>query len=159
MKKVILISLFILSCVMLLAQTGMFNISFGQDYQTAVSSLLKQGFTQTDTTSTSRTFVNSKIPSLAKLQLRDTYSEKKVSGWTMYYRVGGDEAVIKDFKDKLDALHKVTSYYDDYYDEEVWELNDTYAIYFYTLDYDETLVIEYTELSDDDYYYDDDYWY
>ncbi|MDD3235907.1 MAG: hypothetical protein PHH43_06230, partial [Candidatus Cloacimonetes bacterium] len=57
----------------------------------------------------------------------------------------------------LDELQDVTSYYDDYTEEYVWELDNYNAIYMSLSEERAIMTIDYTEY--DDYYYYDDYWY
>lgn len=156
MKKAMLSLLLLMLCLLVFGQTGLFKLSFNQNYQEAAKSLISQGFAVKDSTATSKNFTCSKIPRLTKLSLRNAYSEGLVSGWTVYYKVDGDAALIKEYKDKLSAMHGVDPWYDDYYEEDVWELDYPYAIYVYPIEDGATLVIEYTEIEDD-YYYDD--WY
>ncbi len=153
MKKLMLICLILWSFLLVYGQTGLFNISFNQNYKDAVKSLQKQGFTISDTTDASITFVNPKLPKLTKLQLRDSYSKNQVSGWTISFQVNGDTALIDKYKSELTDLHKVSPWYDDYYCEYVWELDYPNGVYLYTTDDDDTLVIKYTEIDYDDYWY------
>ncbi|PKN73852.1 MAG: hypothetical protein CVU50_01305 [Candidatus Cloacimonetes bacterium HGW-Cloacimonetes-3] len=155
MKRTLLICLFIALVLGLFAQKGMFDISFGQDISDVNKALLAKGFTVSEKTDTSTLYKSTKIPRLASLSVRDLDKNGTVSGWTIRFTVNGDQTIIDKYMADLTALHKVESYYDDYYEEDVWELENEKAIYVYpTGDESETLIIEYTDF--DDYW---DYWY
>ncbi len=148
MKKALLICSFIVLFISLFAQKGMFDISFGQDTQEVRKALLAKGYTEGEKTTSSTVYHNPKIPDLQSLQVRDYEENGTVSGWTIKFVVNDDEAKINKYMEDLTALHKVSSYYDDLYEEEVWELDNNKAIYVYPSDDNSVLTIEYTEYDD-----------
>jgi hypothetical protein len=153
MKKTLLICSFIVLAISLFAQKGMFDISFDQDVKEVHKALLAKGFTEGEKTSSFTQYSNPKIPMLQLLTVRDSEEDGTVSGWTIKYIVNGDQALIDKYMADLTALHKVEPYYDDYYEEDVWELENYNAIYAYTLEDGKIMVIEYTYFDDWEYWY------
>jgi hypothetical protein len=153
MKKSLLFVLFCLLVTTFFAQTGLFDLSYGQDLGEAHKALLAKGFKEVERTDSVVKYTNAKIPELKVLEVRDSNDDGTISGWTARYNVEGNKALVDKLKAQLDTLHDTESYYDDYFEEWVWELANDNAIYFSLTDDDKTLIIQYTVY--DDYY---DWW-
>jgi len=157
MKKTFLFLLISLFAVAVFAQTGMFDLSYGQNIDDAHKALLTKGFTVAEKTETTTEYSNTKIPHLLSLKISYNKEDQEIIDWIIKYQVNGDQELIDKYIADLDELQDVTSYYDDYTEEYVWELDNYNAIYMSLSEERAIMTIDYTEY--DDYYYYDDYWY
>ncbi len=153
MKHILLTILFLFLFIYLFAQTGMFGISFGQEKSKVQTELKAKGFVETDKTVSIFNYTNSKIPDLASLKLYINEEKGIVTGWVVKYSVNGDQAKIDKIFNDLTEMHDVSPFYDDYYEEHVWELDNGKAAYVYVDPDSSTLTIDYTEFDDSYYWY------
>jgi hypothetical protein len=154
MKKSILMAMFCMLLAVLFAQTdlpaqtGLFGLSFEQDMGAAHKALLAKGFKENERAETAVTYTNAKIPELISLEVRNLNDDGSVSGWTAKYSQKDNLELESKLKKELVFLHDQQPYYDDYFDEWVWELDNDNAIYFSYNVEDSTLIINYTVYDD-----------
>ncbi|MDD2229149.1 MAG: hypothetical protein PHY48_07055 [Candidatus Cloacimonetes bacterium] len=154
MKKTFFLLMVSLFAVAAFAQTGMFDLSYGQNIEDAHKALLAKGFKVVEQLAPTTEYSNKSVPNLISLKVRDAEDNGTISGWTIKYQVDGDQDKIDKFVTDLDALQGVTSYYDDWFGEWVWVLDNYNAIYM-SLSLEEVfLTIDYTVYDDSADYYD-----
>ncbi len=142
--------------ITLFAQTGMFGISFNQSFTDAQKVLKDKGFVETEKVIGKAVYTNSKIKGLESVRLNLDGETNVVTGWVIKYSAKGDKAFIDKLTKDLTDLHKVNPFYDDYYGEDVWELENGKAVYVAIDSNDDIVSMEYTEF--DESYYDDWWW-
>ena len=150
MKKSLILVLLSLLATAIFAQTGLFDLSFKQDIKEAHKALLAKGFKESDRTAELVKYTNAKMPELIELEVRNLNDDGTISGWTARYMVKDNEALINQLRTQLDTMHETEGYYDDYFEEWVWELANDKAVYMSLSSDESNLEIQYTEY--------DDYW-
>lgn len=150
MKKTLLILSFVILAVSIYAQTGLWGIAFDQKIADTKAALKKAGFSIATESETYINATNKSITILKEMNIYFNKETKQVSSWSIYF----DRSKATDARDQVMKLVESTngeySFYDDEYDEYVWELENGNAIYFSPNS--ENLTVSYDIF--DDYYYD-----
>lgn len=159
MKRYILLAMLYLFIAVLMAETGLFDLSYGQDLAEAHTALLTKGFQETQRDDSPRTYKNDQIPGLIDLQISDTFEVDTVSSWTVHYNVKDNAGLVQKLLSDLKAIHKKEPVqYDSNFDEWFWDLGDTYEMGMYLSEDRSTLTIEYTDLDESWYWGDASDW-
>ena len=150
MKKRMIALIFVLFAISLMAQTGIYGLGFGQKITDVEKKLKEQGFTELRRENSKIYYSNSSIPHLEELYL-DCYGEyETIFGWQATYTADTKELEDAVFEE-LEDIHGSYDYFDDYYEEYVWELYNDKAIYVY-YSIGNRLVVDYTLADDEDWW-------
>jgi len=149
MKQLLFTILLVTLALGLSAQTGLFGISFGQSRAEAQKMLTQSGFIVDESKDDEISFSNPKIEGLTDLSV-EFDSEGGVSGWEIKYDLKDHPKLADEISDQLTDLHGIAPWWDEYWEEWVWELENDMAIYVYmTTEY---LRVDY-DVWDDSYGY------
>lgn len=154
MNKIALTVLFSIFCLSLVAQTGIYGLSYGQSMEDAEKTLKAAGFTVSERLTDKIIFAAEKIPSLKKLIVNKTSEGNNVYSWFAYYDTNAlDEDAAVEMVENINGSYDI---YDDYDYVYIWDIGNDKAIYVFE-NYEDETVIEYSIW---DSYYDDwwDYW-
>lgn len=150
MKQILFTVILITLAISLSAQTGLFGISFGQNRHDVQEMLTKAGFKLDESKEDKLKFTNSKIKGLTELSV-EFGSEGGVTSWEIKYNTKDNPELVDEITNQLTDLHEISPWWDDYWEEWVWELENYMAVYMYSSG--EYLRVDYDEW-DDSY----DYW-
>jgi hypothetical protein len=128
----------------LMAETGLFDLSYGQDMAEAHTALLAKGFQETQRTAGSVSYTNSKIPGLTSLEVKDYFHHGTVSEWTAIYNVQDKAKLTEKIISDLTAIHGKESAQIYLTHEWWWMMADPYAIYVTLSDDLSTMTVAYS---------------
>ncbi|MDD3563097.1 MAG: hypothetical protein PHR32_05435 [Candidatus Cloacimonetes bacterium] len=148
MKKYIILAALCLFMAVLMAQTGLYDLSYAQDMAEAHKALLAKGFQESNRNDLSVTYTNDQIPGLIYLEIRDVLDTKTISSWTVRFDVEDNAGMIQKLIADLTAIHKkepVTSDFDDRWE---WDLGSTYGVNMLLYEEQSTLSVNYTNANE-----------
>lgn len=143
MKKYILLASLFLFMAVLAAETGLFDLSYGQSLAEAHKALLAKGFQETKRNSLYVSYKNDQIPGLIVLEISDTFGEESISSWTVKYDMNVAGILEKMLSD-LATIHKAEPYYDNIFGMWTWEMDSPYGLSAALSKDQSRLTIEYT---------------
>lgn len=152
MKKLLLLITFAALTLGIFAQTGIWGLAYNQSIDDARSIMKSKGFTISEENDTMISYTNPTMPSVEKVTLKKTGTGEKLRSWIIDYKGNNESTLKQTVFDELNKIHGDISYFDDYWEEWVWELENDMAIYVY-ISSDGIISVEYTE-----FYYDDYWW-
>jgi len=127
MDKTWFLLLFCLVLGSLSAQTGLFDLYFGQDKSEAIEFLDEYGFTLSNTISQTLSFENETNDYVHKIDL--TFDEEdKLLSWDIYYNFVEDEDIEDLVYDALIERHGDDYEYDDEFDLRTWYLEEDHCV-------------------------------
>jgi len=112
----------------LLAQTGLYEISYQDDYQPLHDRLIRKGFIRTQLTQNKAIYINHNIPHLLALTLAIIPESKKVGLWSIIYLTGRDPDLVLSIVDELVAIHQEEPTYNEPIDEYYWQFNENRSL-------------------------------
>ncbi|HOH79345.1 MAG TPA: hypothetical protein PLO35_06465 [Candidatus Cloacimonadota bacterium] len=130
MKQLLVTFVLLTAAIGLCAQTGLFGISFGQSRADVQSNLTKAGFTVEESKDTQIRYTNPKIENLTELAVEFSF-EGGVKSWEIYYSTIDKPGVLDDVMKQLSDLHGSEPWWDDYFEEWIWDLENDMAVYMY----------------------------
>ncbi|MCB5266180.1 MAG: hypothetical protein LHW41_08100 [Candidatus Cloacimonetes bacterium] len=153
MKRYILVVGLYLFIAVLMAETGLFDLSYGQDLAEAHAALLAKGFEETGSDDFMIIYINDQIPELIDLEVWDSFDEDTVSSWIVRYNVQDNAGLVQKLLSDLKAIHKKDPIKNDSnFDEWFWDLGDTYEMGMYLSEDKSTLTIEYIDIDEPFYW-------
>ena len=106
MKRYILLAALCLFMAALMAEPGLFELSFGQNLEEAHAALLVKGFHETERGFMYVDYKNDKIPELSILAVYDHTNKGTISDWSVYYEVQDNPKLIEKILSDLTVIHK-----------------------------------------------------
>lgn len=149
MKRYILVAALYLFMAVLMAETGLFDLNFGQDLAEAHEALLAKGFLETQRDDTSVTYKNAQIPGLIDLEIWDSNDVDTISGWTVHYDIKDNAGLVQKMLADLKAIHEnepVKS--DSIFEEWFWDLGYSYEMGMSLSEDKSMLTIDYVDAND-----------
>ncbi|MCB5272045.1 MAG: hypothetical protein LHW56_09405 [Candidatus Cloacimonetes bacterium] len=143
MKRYILLAMLCLGMAFLMAETGLFDLSYGQNMAEAHKALLAKGFQETQRNAKSVSYINSKIPGLNTLEVMDYFQNGTVSEWTARYDVKDKAKLAQELISDLTAIHGKESTQIYLTHNRWWKLANPYALQVRFSDDLSILTIEY----------------
>ncbi|MDD2423884.1 MAG: hypothetical protein PHG34_06715 [Candidatus Cloacimonetes bacterium] len=107
MKRYILLVMLLLFMAALMAETGLFDLSYGQDMADAHTALLAKGFEETKRGAHFVVYDNDQIPGLMDLEIRDIFEDGTVSSWTARYYLPYAPGLVGKMLADLKAYHQM----------------------------------------------------
>ncbi|MDD2423883.1 MAG: hypothetical protein PHG34_06710 [Candidatus Cloacimonetes bacterium] len=155
MKRYILLAILCLFMAALMAQTGLFDLSFGQSTAEAHAALLEKGFLETDRDDLSVIYENAKIPGLTELEVWDVFDDGTISGWTARYYMTYAPGLVQKMLSELSAMHKGEPERNESTNEWIWDLGSTYRLSMkIPVNDEESLTVDYWDTEEDLYWLD-----
>lgn len=154
MKRYILLVGLYLFIASLMAATGLFDLSYGQDLAEAHTALLAKGFKETERDEMSVAYTNDRIPGLIDLELLDVFDVGTISSWTAHYNVKDNAGLTQKMLSDLKAIHEKEPFPSDSNDRWTWDLGSTYSLNMTLSEDQATLSVEYVD-SDEGWYWEE----
>ncbi|MDD3563094.1 MAG: hypothetical protein PHR32_05420 [Candidatus Cloacimonetes bacterium] len=154
MKRSILLAMLYLFMAILMAETGLFDLSYGQNLAEAHAALLAKGFLETDRDDLSVSYANAKIPGLIELEVWEVFEDGTISGWTALYKVQDNPGLVQKMLSELSAMHKVEPERNESTNEWIWDLGSTYGLSMKISVNGESLTVDYWDTEEDLYWLD-----
>lgn len=149
MKRYILLAILCLFMAALMAQTGLFDLSFGQSTAEAHTALLAKGFKETERGFMYVDYKNDQVPELSILGVYDHTDEGTISDWSAYYKVLDNPKLIDKILADITAIHKKEPDSTSVQDEWTWKLDAPYGLHVSLSEDRAILKIEYTTNQDE----------
>lgn len=128
MKRHILIIAMSLLIAVLAAETGLFELSFGQSSQEADKALLAKGFQETARGFMYVIYENDQMPELERIVVYDYTNNGTISDWSTEYRVKDNPKLIEKILADLTAIHGVEPQIISSLNEWIWIIQDPYEL-------------------------------
>jgi hypothetical protein len=116
MKQLLLAAVFVMSVLSLNAQTGLFNLSFGDSREECTDILETQGFSIDEATDSEIVLINSDNELVDHIILRFAGEEGILNSWSIAYNAVEDEDIESLATEALESYHSEGWDYD-----EEWE--------------------------------------
>ena len=150
MKQLLVTLILLALAIGLIAQTGLYGISFGQSRDDVQSNLIKTGFKVEESKDTEISFTNPKMEDLTELAV-EFGSEGGVTSWEINFNTKDKPGLVDEVMKQLSDLHGSEPWWDDYFEEWIWDLENDMAVYMY--EGEDYIRVDY-DVWDDSY----DYW-
>lgn len=126
MKITLIALVFMILATGLVAQTGMFGLSFGDSYHKCASILQKEGFKlDGEPANNEYTFESSANEDIDSIILKMQPGADRLNGWTIAFNIFGDEYETEDMVFELVIdLHGDDYEYDDTMETYTWSLGN-----------------------------------
>lgn len=128
MKRYILLVMLYLFMAALMAETALFDLSFGQSTAEAHTALLAKGFHETERGFMYVDYKNDQIPELSILGVYDHTNSGTISDWSAYYKALDNPKLIEKILADLTAIHKKEPDSRSAQDEWTWKMNAPYGL-------------------------------
>lgn len=112
----------------LAAETGLFELSFGQSSQEADKALLAKGFQETARGFMYVIYENDQMPELERIVVYDYTNNGTISDWSTEYRVKDNPKLIEKILADLTAIHGVEPQIISSLNEWIWIIQDPYEL-------------------------------
>lgn len=112
----------------LAAETGLFELSFGQSSQEADKALLAKGFQETARGFMYVIYENDQMPELERILVYDYTNNGTISDWSTEYRVKDNPKLIEKILADLTAIHGVEPQIISSLNEWIWIIQDPYEL-------------------------------
>lgn len=144
MKRAIITLILMLGAIFMFAQTGLYNLSFGDSYATAKNTLETNDYKYAETANhegicSYRSETNDFVDVI--MLYFDTEKDELVA-WQIFYNEVEGEDMEANIVDAAEDWHGVEEYWDDYIYSWTWDLDEEKSL-FIGYNWDDQLVAEY----------------
>ena len=143
MNKIYLILLLVMLSAALTAQTGLFELSFGDSRETALATLEKVNFSITDDSGTKVTLADEDNSLVEGIVLNFSEKDSTLVGWTVTYIEQEDEDIESTVIGILGSWHGDDYVWDDDMEEYYWYLDDTHTVAAWYDYFDSYFIVDY----------------